>query len=78
MPFGRGRSTISVAIWCVCRALANYLGQKYIRMPETVEEMQESIAKFLEKHRFSQAFGAIDCTHIDILQPVKNSTDFIN
>ena len=47
-------------------------------MPETVEEMQESIAKFLEKHKFPQGFGVIDCATTDIWLLVKNFTDFIN
>ena len=52
------------------------MGQKFIKLPITEEEVTEST--FLVKHGFPQCIGAIDGTHIPIKRPSDNSSGYIN
>ena len=55
------------------------MAPKYIRLPETEEEVQEMAVGFYERHGFPQCLGAVDGTHIGIKRPtVTSSSDFIN
>lgn len=76
--FGLGKSTTSQIIRRVCKAITDHLTSKYIKMPKSKEEVEESASRFYLKHGFPQCIGAIDGTHIGIKQPSENSTDYIN
>lgn len=43
---GVARSTVSVIVSQVCKALTFYVGPKYISLPKTKEEMRELVVKF--------------------------------
>ena len=76
--FGVAISTVSVAVYEVCQAIATHLGSKYIRLPRTEEEMRELVVNFESRHGFPQAFGCVDGTHVAIKQPLENSHDFFS
>ena len=76
--FGVSRSSVSLVIRNVTRAISKHLGAKYIKLPLTKAEVEEQASKYLQHHGFPQCIGAIDGTHIEIKQPVDNYTDFLN
>ena len=76
--FGVSRSTVSVVVRRVCHAITVYLGPKYIKLPQTEEEVRNAVNKFEERHGFPQCIGAIDGTHIFIKKPTENPTDYLH
>ena len=62
----------------VTKAISNHLADKYIKLPRTEEEVNESCSLFFKKHGFPQCLGAVDGTHIAIKRPSESSTDYIN
>ena len=76
--FGVSRSTISVIIRRVTKAVSIVTGPHYIRLPCTKEEVTKRVSNFDRIFSFPQCLGAIDCTHIDIKAPSVNSMDYIN
>ena len=76
--FGLSRSCVSIVIRRVTRAVAMHFGPKYIQVPLTEEAVNEKVAKFFRTFAVPQCIGAIDGTHIDIKQPLRNSRDYIN
>ena len=52
-----------------------YLGLKYIKLPQTEEEVNSNFYKY---HGLPQCIGAVDGTYIDIKSPNSNPTDYIN
>ena len=76
--FGVGKSTVSMIVREVCQVITKYLGPTYIRLPQTVEEVEYLSSSFLKVHDFPKCIGAIDGTHIPIKQPSENGSDFIN
>ena len=67
--FGIALSTASKIIHEVCKAIAEYLGSKYICLPRMEEEMIQKASEFESKYGMTQAFGCIDGTHVPILSP---------
>ena len=76
--FGLSRSSVSVIVRRVCRAISEHLGPQLIRLPETEAEIQDKVKQFHDRFQFPQCFGAVDGTHINIKQPGHNAVDFIN
>lgn len=76
--FGISRSTVSVVVRRVTSAISILLGQKYIKLPSTPEEVEYLTSNYLKHHGFPQCIGAIDGTHVEIKQPMENYSDFIN
>ena len=76
--FGIGKSTVSVIIRRVTKAISVHLALKYIQIISTEKEVQE-VGQFYERHSISQCLVAIDGTHIAIRRPsVTFSSDFVN
>ena len=76
--FGLSRSSVSIIIRRVCRAICEHLGPQLISLPTTEAEVQEKTKHFFERFQFPQCLGAVDATHIDIKQPSHNATDYVN
>ena len=62
----------------VTKAISNHLADKYIKLPQTEEEVNETCSLFFEKHGFAQCLGVVDGTRITIKGPSENSMDYIN
>lgn len=45
------------------------LSSKFIRFPETEEEISVTRQEFFSKYKFPRCIGVIDCTHINIRSP---------
>lgn len=49
-----------------------------MKLPITEESVKEKVSKFFNSFLVPQCLGAIDGTHIEIKQPLLNSSDYIN
>ena len=76
--FGPIISTVSIIIHRVARVLTVHLGSKYMQLPLPPEQVEEKVSGFYCLFFVPQCFGAVDCTHIDIKQPRRKSTDYVN
>lgn len=74
--FGCGISTVSKVIREICHVLADKIGPKLIKFPQTVEDIELGISIFQKKFGFPQAIGCVDGTHIPIKRPSENSHDY--
>jgi hypothetical protein len=75
--FGVGMSTACTVVHEVCAALVDNLSQRYIKIPQG-DGMQQVVDGFLSRWQFPQCAGALDGTHIPILAPADNHTDYFN
>lgn len=62
------KTTASVIVQRVSFALAS-LREKFIKMPQTYEELSDASYAFYDIAKFPKTIGAIDCTHIKIQSP---------
>ena len=76
--FGLGRSTVSTIIRQVTHVISSYLGPKFIKLPNSAQDVETLASRFYATHGFPQCIGAVDGTHFSIKQPCENHTDYIN
>ncbi|XP_035848902.1 putative nuclease HARBI1 isoform X2 [Sander lucioperca] len=76
--FGLSRSSVSVFIRQVCRAVSVFLGPDYIRTPSSQQEVEDLVRGFSRAHGLPQCLGAVDCTHVAVKQPALRPSDYIN
>ena len=76
--FGISRSSVSLIIRRVTKAISLHLGPTYIQLPFTEDAVKDKVAHFYGAFSVPQCLGALDGTHIEIKQPKNNYTDYIN
>ena len=74
--FGLGHSTVCTIVLETCKAITEVLLPRYVKIPQG-ELCKEAIDGF-DRLGFPQAVGAVDGTHIPIIRPVENATDYYN
>lgn len=75
--FGIGTSTACNIFWEVCEALS-ILRRVFVKRPKTIPEIQAIMTGFEKKTGFPMCAGALDGTHIPVIAPVNNPTDYYN
>lgn len=75
--FGVGISSVCAIGNEVCAAIVTTPGHRYIRIPQG-NSIQKIVDGFLSRWQFPQFAGAVDGTHIPILAPADNHTDYFN
>ncbi|XP_028404085.1 uncharacterized protein LOC114526757 [Dendronephthya gigantea] len=75
--FGISVPTTSKCVKNVCKAIKDHLGLKYIKIPAG-DELIDSIKRFEDELGFPQVLGAVDGTHVPIVQPNENSHSFFS
>ena len=73
--FGLGRSTVGKIVLDTCDAIMCHLLPKYVRIPQG-DSLHEIVEGFEHCWGFPHAVGAIDGSHIPILKPVDNVSDY--
>lgn len=68
--FGLGRSTVCTIVLETCKAITKVLLPRYVKIPQG-EPCKDRLG-------FPQTVGAVDGTHIAIIRPVENATDYYN
>lgn len=76
--FGLSRSCCSIIVRRLSSAVTTHLGPLYIKLPTTETGVKEKVTKLYQTFSVPQCLGAIDGTHIEIKQPLLNSSDYIN
>lgn len=74
--FGVAIPTVTVTVRTVCYAINEHLLPDYIHMPKDVPSLERLIAAWEQKTGFPMVVGAVDGTHIPIVQPYLNSQDY--
>ena len=74
--FGLSRSTVSVIVRRVCKAICEHMGPQLIRLRKTEAEVLKKTNKFFSHLQFSMCLGAVDGIHVDIKQPSDNASDY--
>ena len=75
--FGLGHSTVGVIVLETCEAIAQHLLTRYVRFPQG-QTLTNVVNGFDARCGFPQAAGAVDGTHIPIIRPQDNPTDYYN
>ena len=75
--FGLGRSTVGKIVLETCNIMATKLLSRYVRFPEGTR-LREVVEGFEVCWGFPQVAGAIDGTHIPIISPLENPSDYYN
>lgn len=75
--FGVARCTVCVIVKEVSEAIVRVLQPKHIQFP-TSEMLRETVQGFEQAWKVPQCVGAIDGSHIPILAPADNHTDYYN
>ena len=69
--FGFSNSTVSKTFKVVSHHIA-MLKNKFIRMPNTSDELAEEKQRFYNIAKMPNVIAAMDCTHVRIISPGKN------
>lgn len=75
--FGVSPSFVCICVREVFQAIVDNMMSSFIFLPKG-EELEEIIKAYKEKWGFPMCSGAIDGTHIPILAPTDNHSDYIN
>ena len=75
--FGIGKATACIIFHEVVSAICDHLGPLYLRFPND-NELRGVVDGFSQRWNLPQCCGAIDGTHIPIVAPAENHTDYFN
>ena len=75
--FGLGHSTVGVIVLETCAAIAQHLLLKHVKFPHG-QVLTNVVSGFVARYGFPQAASAVDGTHIPIIRPQANPTDYHN
>ena len=75
--FGLGRSTVGKIVLETCSIMATKLLSRYVHFPEGTR-LRKVVGGFEACWGFLQAAGVIDGTHIPIISPQDNPSDYYN
>ena len=75
--FGVGISTACGIVYEVCPEIVRYLLRTYIKIPQGHDAMAV-VEDFKNTWDFPQCFGTVDGSHIPIITPAVNATDYFN
>ena len=71
-------ASISYITRRVSHVVVTFLGPQFVKLPKTEMEVKELANNFLETHSPPQCIRAIGVTHIEIKEPNKHYSDYIN
>ena len=74
--FGVAIPTVTVVVHQVCCAINEHLLPDYLCIPNDVPSPERLIAGWEQKTGFPMVIGAVDGTHIPIMEPYVNSQDY--
>ena len=66
-----------VIVHDTCKAIVDLLLRKYIQFPQG-QELSSVVEGFKNKWGLVQCAGSIDGSHIPVMPPAQNHTDFYN
>ena len=75
--FGLGRPTVGEIVIEMCEVITSKLMSKYVYIPQD-SRLREVVGAFETRWRFPQVAGAIDGSHIPIICPKDNPSDYYN
>ena len=76
--FGVAIPTVTVVVRQVCCTIKEHLAADYIQLPADVPSLERLVACWKQKTGFPMVLGAVDGTHIPIMQPYVNSQDYFS
>ena len=74
--FGVSIPAVTCTVRKVCCAIREHLAATYLHMPKDVPSLECLIAGWQQHTGFPMVVGAVDGTHIPIMQPYINSQDY--
>ena len=76
--FAIGKSTVCEIVVQVCNAIVQFLLPRYIRLPQSAQEIRERIDESRDRAGFPQVVACVDGCHIPIKAPQNNPEDYVN
>ena len=77
-PFCNWKSTVCEIVVQVCNAIVQFLLPRYIRLPQSAQEIRERIDESRDRAGFPQVVDCVDGCHIPIKAPQNNPEDYVN
>lgn len=74
--FGVAVPTVTKIVREVCRAIREHLTTEYIKMPKDMDSMKRLVAGWQQTNGLPMVVGAMDGTHIAVIQPYINSQEY--
>ncbi|XP_029210229.2 putative nuclease HARBI1 [Acropora millepora] len=76
--FAIGKSTVCEIVVQVCNAIVQFLLPRYIRPPQSAQEIRERIDESRDRAGFPQVVACVDGCHIPFKAPQNNPEDYVN
>ena len=62
----------------LCNEIVKFLLPRYIRLPQSAQEIRETVDQSRDRAGFSQVVAGVDGCHIPIKEPQNNPEDYVN